>query len=91
MSKHIAIAMPPAETKQDEAEAAADPDQNWAICCSKSSAQFIKYMVQVVVSLTILVFAIAMVSTGHDDSVYWSLITLIIGVFVPSPSLTKRI
>ena len=87
MTEQISIAIPQAEA---EAEAKADPDQNWAICCSKSSAQFIRYMVQVVVSLTILAFAIAMIATGHNDAVYWSLLTLIIGVFVPSPSLTKR-
>ena len=67
----------------------AEPDENWAICCSNSSAHFIKYIVQVVISMTILAFAIAMIATGHDDAVYWSLITLIVGVFVPQPSLGK--
>lgn len=66
-----------------------DPDETWAICCSNSSAHFIKYIVQVVVSLTILAFAIAMIATGHDDAVYWSLLTLVIGIFVPQPSLGK--
>lgn len=80
-----------AEVKVDMPIVAIEADENWAICCSRSSAQFIKYMVQVVVSLTILAFAIAMVSTGHDDPVYWSLITLIIGVFVPSPSLGRPV
>jgi len=61
----------------------------WAVCCSKSSSTFIKYLVLVLVSLTILIFAIVMIATGHDDSVYWSLVTLIIGVFVPSPSLAN--
>ena len=66
-----------------------DPNENWAICCSNSSAHFIKYMVQVVVSLTILTFAIVMIATGHDDPVWWSLLTLVIGIFIPSPSLSK--
>jgi hypothetical protein len=66
-----------------------EEDPEWSICCSKSSSHFIKYLVQVLVSLTILIFAIVMIATGHDDSVYWSLVTLIIGVFVPSPSLTN--
>jgi hypothetical protein len=66
-----------------------DPDENWAICCSNSSSHFIKYMVQVVVSLTILTFAIVMIATGHTDPVWWSLLTLVIGIFVPTPSLSK--
>ena len=66
-----------------------DPNETWAICCSNSSSHFIKYIVQVVISITILAFAITMIATGHDDAVYWSLITLIVGVFVPTPSLSK--
>lgn len=64
-------------------------DEEWAVCCSKSSSHFIKYMVQVIVCICILIFAIVNISLGKTDSVYWSMITLIIGVFVPSPSLTK--
>lgn len=66
-----------------------EEDVEWAICCSKSSSHFVRYIVQVLVSLTILIFAIVMIATGHNDSVYWSLVTLIIGVFVPSPSLAN--
>ena len=61
----------------------------WVVCCSNSSSHFIKYLVQVIVSMTILGFAIAMIASGRDDAVYWSLITLIVGVFVPSPTLAK--
>lgn len=67
-----------------------EPEQDWSVCCSKSSSHFIKYMVQVLVSVTILIFAIVNISLGKTDSVYWSIITLIIGVFVPAPTLTKE-
>lgn len=70
-----------------ESTAFQEPVDDWVICCSNSSSRFIKYLVQVIVSMTILAFAIAMIATGHDDAVYWSLVTLIVGVFVPSPSL----
>lgn len=66
-----------------------DNDNEWVVCCSNSSSHAIKYLVQVIVSMTILGFAIAMIASGHDDAVYWSLITLIVGVFVPSPTLAK--
>jgi len=79
----VRVAMPHVVSYDD------DPNENWAICCSNSSAHFIKYIVQVVISIAILSFAIAMIATGHDDAVYWSLITLIVGVFVPTPSLGK--
>jgi hypothetical protein len=64
--------------------------ENWNMCCSRSSTSFVKYMVQVLVSMTILVFAIVNISMGRNDAVYWSLITLIVGVFVPSPTLSKQ-
>ena len=67
-----------------------DDNENWNVCCSKSSSHFIKYMVQVLVSITILIFAIVNISLGKTDSVYWSIITLIIGVFVPAPTLSKE-
>jgi hypothetical protein len=62
-------------------------EPEWVVCCSNSSSHAIKYLVQVIVSMTILAFAIAMIATGHNDAVYWSLVTLIVGVFVPSPTL----
>lgn len=64
--------------------------EDWAICCSKSSSHFIKYMVQVIFSMCILSFAIVNISLGRNDPIYWSMITLIIGVFVPSPTLAKK-
>jgi hypothetical protein len=66
-------------------------DPEWVVCCSNSSSHFIKYLVQVIVSITILAFAIAMIATGHNDAVYWSLVTLIVGVFVPSPTLATGV
>lgn len=66
------------------------PDEGeWTVCCSKSSSNFIKFSVQVTTSMSILGFAIGMIASGNNDPVYWSLITLIMGVYVPSPSLKR--
>ena len=78
------------EIKVEHSIKKVEPDElEWVVCCSNSSSHFIKYMVQVIVSMTILGFAIAMIATNHNDAVYWSLVTLIVGVFVPSPTLAK--
>ena len=79
--KKIDIAPGPQATKDNE---------SWNVCCSRSSSNFVKYLVQVLVSMTILIFAIVNISLGKNDAVYWSLITLIVGVFVPSPTLSKH-
>ena len=63
--------------------------EHWDTCCSRSSSRFVKYLVQVVVSIIILIFAIVNISLGHNDPVYYSLLTLIVGVFIPSPTLKK--
>ena len=64
-------------------------NENWQICCSGSSSHFIKYAAQVLVCFAMLIFSLVNISLGHNDPVYWSLLMLIVGVFVPSPSLKK--
>lgn len=57
-------------------------------CCSKSSMLFIKFVAQCVISFIALIFSFAMLlyHPSSNDSLYFSIIMLIIGVFIPSPS-----
>jgi hypothetical protein len=60
-------------------------DIEYNTCCSKTKSSFLKFVSQLFVSLVVLVYSLTMVALGKNDSVYYSLITLIIGVYIPTP------
>ena len=63
----------------------------WQICCSKASKSFIKCMVTVVMSLIVLCFSIFMIASNpeNDNSIYFSLLSSIITLYIPAPTLDK--
>jgi len=63
----------------------------WQICCSKSSKSFIKYMVTVAISIIVLCFSIFMIANNpeNDNSIYFSLLSSIITLYIPAPTLDK--
>lgn len=65
--------------------------QQWSMCCSKSSSTFVKYIVQVIIALIILIFSIIKLSinSNEDKAIYISLISTILGLFIPAPSSAK--
>ena len=70
-----------------------EDDVQWRICCSHSSKSFIKYVVTVIMSIIVLVFSIYMIATNpeNDNSIYFSLMSSILTLYVPAPSLDKII
>jgi len=68
-----------------------EDDVQWRICCSHSSKSFIKYVVTVIMSIIVLVFSIYMIATNpdSDNSIYFSLVSSIIGMYMPQPTLDK--
>ena len=65
--------------------------EEWHICCSKSSKAFIKYMVTVAMSIIVLIFSIVMIYTNpdNDNSIYFSLLSSIISLYIPPPTPDK--
>ena len=63
----------------------------WQICCSHSSKSFIKYMVTVAISIIVLCFSIFMIANNpeNDNSIYFSLLSSIITLYIPAPTLDK--
>jgi hypothetical protein len=52
----------------------------------KLSKGFLKWVVQVSISITILVWSLFQISTTEDNrEIYFSLISTIIGIYLPSP------
>lgn len=68
-----------------------DIDEKWEGCCSQSDSHFVKYLVQVIISAVILVFSITMIIIKKSDGceVYFSIISAIMGIFSPSPTMNK--
>ena len=69
-----------------------EPNEQWSGCCSKTDSHFLKYLVQVIISLIILIFSIVMIviKNGENCEVYFSIVSAILGIFSPSPSMTKK-
>lgn len=67
-------------------------DKEWDTCCSHSSKEFIKYMVTVSISLIVLIFCLFMITINpdEDNSIYFSLMSSIITLYVPSPQINKK-
>ena len=66
-----------------------DNDNLWRSCCFIINKNFLKYIVQVFISCIILSlcsYKIIIIDESEDKSIYISLITLVTGVFLPSPS-----
>lgn len=65
--------------------------ETWETCCSKTNADFIKYIVQVTFGLIVLIFSMAMITMEIGNREIWySSITMVVGLFFPHPSMQTR-
>jgi hypothetical protein len=68
-----------------------EPEKNesWKICCSNSSSQFIKFTITALVCFSVMIFSMFMISNNpdKDNSIYFSLISSILSLYIPSPAL----
>jgi len=62
------------------------------ICCSKSSVGFIKFATQFIISMTVMIFSMIMISMDpeKDNSIYFSLISGILTLYIPPPTLAHK-
>ena len=63
-----------------------EQDHVWQTCCSKSSSSFLHYVSQLVVTTGVLSLSIGMLAAGSKDTLYPSLLMLILGVYLPTPT-----
>lgn len=68
-----------------------DDNIEWDVCCSHSSKSFVKYLSTVVISIIVLIFSIIMVilNPERDNSIYFSLISAIVSIYIPPPQIDK--
>ena len=64
------------------------PTHEWNTCCSKSSAAFVKYIVQVCFGAGLMIFAMIQIANHADNpTIYFSLLSGTVGTFFPHPSM----
>ena len=68
-----------------------DYDKQWTFCCSNSSREAVRFISQMSIAGSILIFSFIQLSVSdHDREVYISLISFVCGVIFPNPSLSKK-
>ena len=67
--------------------------QSWQMCCSQTDSAFFKYLIQIIVGMVVILFSmiqIFLAEPDDDTSIYFSLISTIVGVFLPSPKFVPQ-
>ena len=66
----------------------------WKSCCFKLDKDFMKFFVQITISfmiLTLSIYKLIVITDNNDDkSLYVSLLTLILGIYTPQPTLKNK-
>jgi len=66
-------------------------DSRWTLCCSSVYKAEVIYITQIIFLFTILLFSIVQITIKAPNiEIYFSLISTIIGLIIPSPKMTKN-
>ena len=65
--------------------------ENWKICCSNSSSHFIKFFVTFSICFSVMIFSMIQIidNPDKDNSIYFSLISSILALYMESPRLEQ--
>ena len=68
-------------------------DEQWKVCCSNSSSHFIRYFVTFSICFAVMVFSMIQIvnNKGEDNTIYFSIISSILGMYMESPKLEQKI
>jgi len=80
------------DLKEPSSSSSTMSDEQWTLCCSKSSKQFVMYLTQTVVLMSVLIFAIAMLASaqeGQNRDLYVSLLSSVLGIYLPAPQILE--
>ena len=60
----------------------------WRGCCSKHDKHFIKYMAQILMGSSVMIFAMVHIAIGaKNPEIYFSLLSGTLGIFLPHPQI----
>lgn len=70
-------------------------NNEWRSCCFKADKDFLKFFVQISISFMVLILSIYKLIVIDDNSdeksLYVSLLTLILGIYTPQPTIKNKI
>ena len=68
-------------------------DEQWKVCCSNSSSNFIRYFVTFSICFAVMIFSMIQIINNRDDdnSIYFSMISSILGMYMDSPKLEQKL
>ena len=65
--------------------------EKWGLCCSSVYKSEVVFMIQIMFLFTILIFSIVQITMRAENlEIYFSLISSIVGILVPSPKINKN-
>ena len=67
--------------------------KEWQICCSHTNQHALKYIIQVIMGASVMLFSMGMIfasDTEEDNAIYYSLLSGTLGYFLPHPSLSEN-
>jgi hypothetical protein len=65
--------------------------EKWGLCCSSVYKSEVVFMIQIMFLFTILIFSIVQITMRAENlEIYFSLISSIIGILVPSPKMNRN-
>jgi hypothetical protein len=69
-----------------------DNHEQWSGCCSKSDKHFVKFVTQVGFGASLAIFAMVQIARSDVESkeIYFSLLSGIVGTFLPHPTLKEK-
>lgn len=68
-------------------------ESKWKSCCLSADKSFVMYITQLSMILLVICFCIAQLLTKSDcatQTTYVGLLTLLIGLVIPSPAIRKK-
>jgi hypothetical protein len=61
----------------------------WEGCCSKTNKHFLKYIVQITMGSSIMIFSMFQIIRNADNTeIYFSLLSGTLGMFLPAPQIS---
>jgi hypothetical protein len=66
-------------------------EDEWRGCCSKSDRSFIKYITQILMGSTVMLFCMVQIFRGSNNlEIYFSMLSGTLGLFLPHPQMIKE-
>lgn len=70
-----------------------ETEMRWKSCCLSADKSFVMYITQLSMILLVICFCIAQLVTKSDcatQTTYVGLLTLLVGLVIPSPAIRKK-